>query len=323
MKKNNIHTYARNYTNGVYTIKEVEELLSQIKKDRSILEREMDSYWNSMETDLTSSLEHEKYKKEAHVLLSTLQVNKRYKKMQTLFRYAAAIILLLLMGRGGGFLYNQFSFQQDTVYTELYVKNSEHKTITLSDGTIITLNSGSYMRFPSRFDGDTRTVEIDGEAFFNVYSDKRKPFIVRTENADIKVLGTSFNVNAYKADEQISVSVKTGKVQVDMDEMRMDLLPNEEFVLDKASGEIQKRNIKNTQVISWMDGGLYFNKTPIKSVAKTIERIYNCKIEFEDDIDINLYGAHDNQSLESVLKSIQYTTGIKYRYERERIILYK
>lgn len=82
---------------------------------------------------------------------------------------------------------------------------------------------------------------MEGEAFFNVMRDEGKPFIVRTRQADVKVLGTSFNVKAYQEDELIAVSVRTGKVEVDMPESVMRLLPNEQVIVNNANGEILKR----------------------------------------------------------------------------------
>ena len=181
------------------------------------------------------------------------------------------------------------------------------------------------MRYPTEFTSDIRLVEMEGEAFLNVMRDEGKPFIVRTRQADVKVLGTSFNVKAYQEDELIAVSVRTGKVEVDMPESVMRLLPNEQVIVNNANGEILKKNEDAQKVTAWLQGGLYFNRTPISSVIHDLERMYNQEIVLDPNVvfDDYIYGEHDNKSLEAVLNAIQYSTGIRYRTEGNRIVLYK
>jgi len=181
------------------------------------------------------------------------------------------------------------------------------------------------MRYPTEFTSDIRLVEMEGEAFFNVMRDEGKPFIVRTRQADVKVLGTSFNVKAYQEDELMAVSVRTGKVEVDMPESVMRLLPNEQVIVNNANGEILKKNEDVQKVTAWLQGGLYFNRTPISSVVHDLERMYNQAIVLDPNsvFDDYIYGEHDNKSLEAVLNAIQYSTGIRYRTEGNRIVLYK
>ena len=170
------------------------------------------------------------------------------------------------------------------------------------------------MRYPTEFTSDIRLVEMEGEAFFNVMRDEGKPFIVRTRQADVKVLGTSFNVKAYQEDELMAVSVRTGKVEVDMPES-----------VNNTNGEILKKNEDAQKVTAWLQGGLYFNRTPISSVIHDLERMYNQEIVLDPNVvfDDYIYGEHDNKSLEAVLNAIQYSTGIRYRKEESRIVLYK
>ena len=142
---------------------------------------------------------------------------------------------------------------------------------------------------------------------------------------DVKVLGTSFNVKAYQEDELMAVSVRTGKVEVDMPESVMRLLPNEQIIVNNTNGEILKKNEDAQKVTAWLQGGLYFNRTPISSVIHDLERMYNQAIVLDPNsvFDDYIYGEHDNKSLEVVLNAIQYSTGIRYRTEGNRIVLYK
>ena len=144
----------------------------------------------------------------------------------------------------------------DHLLTEISVNHGEHKQVTLPDGTVVHLNAGTVMRYPTEFTSDI--VGRNGRrSFFNVMRDEGKPFIVRTRQADVKVLGTSFNVKAYQEDELIAVSVRTGKVEVDMPESVMRLLPNEQVIVNNANGEILKKNEDAQKVTAWLQGGLY------------------------------------------------------------------
>lgn len=316
----------KRFVDGLYTHDDAERLLNSLQNNRyqAGINEIMDDVWISSEYRLPTSAQKEEYKEEARRLLKRIQKEERRFSFLSLLKYAAMFVAVLSVGWS---IY-QFSWTSeldDLVYTEIRVKKGEHKQATLPDGTKVVLNAGSYMKYPERFISDFRLIEMDGEAFFEVTHDESKPFIVRTKEADVRVLGTSFNVKAYNTDEQVLVSVRSGKVQVDMPEAMMRLIPNEQLVLDRNNGEFRKKNEDVNRVISWIDGGLYFNRTPVRSVVMELRRMYNCEIIFQSGATYNehIYGEHENKSLESVLKSIQYTTGIKYRKEGSKIILYK
>lgn len=289
-------------------------------------EKEMDDCWEELQETATSPEEYEKYKLEARQLLDRIKKKDRRINLAPVLKYTAVIALILALGTGIYLIVaNITAGQADPVYAELYAANGERKSIILPDGSEATLNAGSRLRYPSQFTGDTRTIEIDGEAFLKVRPDKEKTFIVKTQQLDVKVLGTSFNIKAYNSDPHASVSVRTGKVQIEMEDANMNLLPDEMVILNKTNREIEKRKIESRKISSWTTGELYFNKTPISVVAKELERYYNRTIEIEDKETIKelVYGEHSNENLESVLKSLEYVSGIKNRKEGDKIILYK
>ncbi|MDR3058171.1 MAG: FecR domain-containing protein [Prevotella sp.] len=323
----NIKDILNKFTHGLYTKDDVEFLVDYLMKERPLpeLSQEMDNVWGSLESVETSVEEQKEYLDDAQKLLYTLNSNKPKAKKVNLRRilsYAAALAIIAVSAWG---IYMSRHFSDEVLYTEVRVDNGIHKNVVLPDGTEVMLNAGSYIKYPQRFAGDIRNIEIDGEAFFKVVRDETKPFVVYTDKASVKVLGTSFNVKSYNSDKQLTVSVKSGKVQVDTDDAMARLIANEQLVLDKATGEFQKRNEDAKFATAWISGGLYFNKTPIQNVVQELERMYNCKIKFQEGstYDEYIYGEHDNKSLESVLKSIQHSTNIKYRKEGNLIILYK
>ncbi|MDD2437650.1 MAG: FecR domain-containing protein [Massilibacteroides sp.] len=327
MKQDNrsVNKIIKRYVDGIYTIKDL-NALSNLRQNTESLSEAMDQCWEDSTQISTSAVEHEKYRNEAQLLLNKLKRKERGFRFISVYKYAAAITILLISGLSLFLLYTTIpNRQEEVVYSKIYVANGEKESLTLSDGTQITLNSGSYLRYPSRFSGNKRIIEINGEAFLQVHHDAEKQFIVRTQKVDVKVLGTSFNVKAYDEDEQVMVSVRTGKVQVDLPEASMNLKPDEMIILDKTSGELERRSIDSHKTTTWITGGLFFNKTNMETVAKELERCYNCNIEIENDALKKevVYGEHSNESLESVLKAIAYAVGIKHRVEGDKIILYK
>ena len=321
-----INNLLKRFVDGLYTRKDADDLLKHFHagKYNTEISEAMDNVWEEMEEDEVSSLQHQQYREEARLLLSRIRKPEKRFSFIPYLRYVAIVAVILSIG-WGGFRLIRSNQEKVLTYTEVHVKNGEHKRIILPDGTSVTLNAGSYLRYPREFITDVRRIEMNGEAFFEVTRDEEKPFLIHTKDADVKVLGTSFNVKALDMDEQLTVSVQTGKVQVDLPEAMMRLLPDEQFVMDKTKGEFQKRNEDARLSTVWIKGGLYFNRTPIRTVVNELVRMYNRTIEFAPgaEYDDYIYGEHDNKSLEAVLKSIQYSTDIKYRIENDKIVLYK
>ena len=328
MENNQINSLLRRFLNGLYMPGDIQKLKDTLdtKSGYEEVERTMDDVWGDISGTSPSSDSYRKYAKEAQELLNTTK-QKEYGKRswaKQLLKYAAIICLVFLSGLGAKGLFNRV-VDANVTYIEVMAANKEHKTVILPDGTTVILNSCSSLRYPDKFVADNRLVEMKGEGFFQVSKDEEHPFIVRTTEGDVKVLGTSFNIKSYRDDNLFAVSVRTGKVEVQMEETLMRLLPDECLVYNKKNGDITKRKENVEKITSWIQGGLYFNNTPIQSIVSDLERMYCCRIELDPNcvFDETLFGEHDNNSLESVLKSIQYSTGIKYKKEGTRIVLYK
>lgn len=327
MSNKQLYYTLKRFVTGLYTTKDIQYLKESLKTESGYAEtsKTMDHVWESISTEQPKT-SLESYAIEAKKCLlpqkTTNGVKFEIRIRQTL-KYAATIALLILSGFGANKIYNRIE-QQNIVFITA-TADKEHKGIILPDGSIVMLNNCSSIRYPNKFIAGNRAVEIQGEAFFQITKDKKHPFIVHANEGRVKVLGTSFNIKAYKDDRLFSVSVETGKVEVNVKESFMQLLPNECLIYDKENGNILKRKDNVEQITSWMQGGLYFNNTPIQSIILELERIYGCKIELDANctFEETLFGEHDNQSLDAVLKSIEYSTGIKNRKENERIILYK
>ncbi|RGX81184.1 FecR family protein [Bacteroides stercorirosoris] len=315
----------RRYLDDMYTREEAHGLLSKLRDSASdeMLGELADEVWEEAAAqDFTTGPEREKYKEEAARLLKRIEHKKRTWFHRITKTVAASVAVVCLIW-GGLNLWNDMNRQQ-IVYLEAFTSYGERKRIQLPDGTLLTLNSCSRIRYPERFIDDERRVELEGEGYFQVYKNERQPFIVNTSRLNVRVLGTRFDVKSYSSDEIVSVDVESGKVQVDLPEAMMRLQAKEQVLINTASGEYSKRR-EERSVAVWRKGGLRFNSTPIRDVAKELERMYNCRITFADGQEFSnlISGEHDNKSLEAVLQSMEYTSGIRYKKEGNNVLLFK
>lgn len=315
----------RRYLDDVYTRAEASQLLQSIKDNnhKEILNELADEVWEEagIQQPITY-LEHEKYKKEASWLLKGIEHRKRtwFRKVAMVAASVAAVVAIV----AGSISYFRYVNEPQVVFAEVTTSFGEKRQVELPDGTVLVLNSCSRVRYPHHFTGDIRGVELEGEGYFQVARNEAMPFIVKTGRLDVRVLGTRFDVKSYSTDEIISVSVESGKVQVDLPEAMMRLTAKEHVMINTVSGEYSKTK-EERGVAAWTTGSLLFHCTPIRDVAKELERVYNCRITFAtgQKFDNLITGEHDNKSLDSVLKSIAFISDIKYRKEGRDILLYK
>lgn len=316
----------RRYLDDIYTLDEASQLLQSIKdaENQDILDELSAEVWEESGTQHPATdLEREKYKKEARQLLKHLEHKKRtwFRRVSAIAVSAAAVIAIVI----GSVNFFRYMNEQEVTFAEISTSFGEKRQVTLPDGTVLVLNSCSQVRYPNHFVGDIRKVELEGEGYFRVARNEEMPFIVKTKRLDVQVLGTRFDVKSYSTDEIVSVSVESGKVQVDLPEAMMRLTAKEQVLINTVSGEYSKKK-EERGVAIWMKGGLRFHSTPIRDVAKELERVYNCRITFAPGQDFNnlITGEHDNKSLEAVLQSIEFISGdIKYKKEGVNVLLYK
>ncbi|MEL7588780.1 MAG: FecR family protein [Prolixibacteraceae bacterium] len=189
--------------------------------------------------------------------------------------------------------------------------------IELGDGSKVWLNNGSKLKYPSRFNGKNRKVFLTGEAYFDVASNKKIPFIVGTENIDIKVTGTAFNVMAYPDDPVIETALVEGEVVLykrGSSKSFKIMAPDEvlkyntyQHTYTVDSGNVGKH-------ISWKDGMLTFKNDAIEQVAQKLARWYNVDVSFSDikAKEFTYTATFADESLQQVLELMQLATPITY-----------
>ena len=168
-------------------------------------------------------------------------------------------------------------------FNRLIVPRGKVFSVRLCDGTVVRLNSMSELRFPSEFVGDKRSVELTGEAFFDVARDTACPFVVTTENSTVCVVGTQFNVAAYAGDEQETVSLLEGCVETIAMGQQMELMPGEQVTVITGIQEMKKSVFNPEEVMAWMDGFFFFEDQPLDVVLKTVGRWYQVEFKFAEE----------------------------------------
>lgn len=211
-------------------------------------------------------------------------------------RVAASIILAFVLSfvvyHNWEFLYNSTVPVTTKTYTTEVGKQLK---IALPDGSEVWLNSSSTLSYTNRFNQKTREVVLSGEAFFKVEKDI-KSFIVHSGNLDTKVLGTSFNVQAYSSSKTIDVALLTGKVWVDHKDENAVLKPGQFISLNKSNeklGVVQNRRV--TEMLSWKEGRLIFKNTPVTEVFQRLQGIYDLSFEIRGNAlkPLTIYGTFD------------------------------
>lgn len=210
-------------------------------------------------------------------------------------------------------------------YNTIRVPRGGEYVLTLSDGTKVWLNSATDLRFPVRFTGKTREVEIIGEGYFDVAKDARHPFIVRSGEMRLQVLGTSFNVKAY-ADETIkAVTLVTGKVQVKAGQEEEVLLPGWQSTWDERERQLDKCQVNVEPIISWRMGMFDFAEMPLEELVVQLSRWYDVDFFFvnQDIKKIRFTGAiKRSNSLKFMLDFLEMTSGVRYEIKGKTVCLY-
>lgn len=204
-------------------------------------------------------------------------------------------------------------------------KPGEKSRLLLSDGTLVWLNSESELTYPPNFNGSEREVSLTGEAFFEVAKNPEKPFVVRSGSLKTTALGTSFNVSSFAEEENIVVSLVTGKVKISSDKGDVYFLePGYQMNYSKSLATASKTNFNIANVISWKDGILVFNKSTFPEVKKKLERWYAVKIDAigEPPADFVITGQiSPNESLELALENLRYGRHFNYRINGKHVTI--
>ena len=230
----------------------------------------------------------------------------------------AAMILIII----GGALITHQILRDTPMESQQTAYHEGGKIITLEDGSRVHLNGNSELKYPNRFSGKQRLVTLKGEAFFEITPNKKRPFVIAANNALVKVLGTTFNVNTHH--KNVEVLVKSGVVKLSpkRDTANHVILKKGEFGIITHT-ETQLSTPPGPNYLAWKTRHLIFSGETMDEVARQINHAYQVNIEFKDDTikKLRLTTTFNQQSLENIMESLCLTFHLKYEKNREKIIL--
>lgn len=236
----------------------------------------------------------------------------------SLFIKVAAVVIIFLTTVFAVF----FTIEKEPIVPQITEINKhtlpgQKSTITLRDGTVVWLNSGSKISYLSNYNDSLRIIELVGQAFFEVFEDKTKPFIVKCRNLKVETLGTSFDVNGYD-NSYIHVNLLSGSVRLSMSDVaehkNLILNPGEYSVVDSNNNFIDKGIFDPKEVLAWKEGRLIFKDASIEEIIPKLELWYGVKIV--NFLSINtekpFTGTFEKENLDNILHNIGRVMDFKY-----------
>ncbi len=304
---------------------------SESAKDKEALDKWLNE--NSQNRELLNSINSNKnlvQEYETMDLFDKESALKRFRekillksRTRALIRWRIAASIFILVGIIGVFYffsgYSLKTNEKSNLYTSVFTENGQRSKVLLPDSSIVWLNSGTTLSYPGDFSDKNRTVTLSGQAFFQVTHKDKYPFSVHANDLIVTVKGTRFDVNAYPDEDEMTVVLKSGKVQLALQNF-------ESFSYTMAPGEKATFNLKqnnsmnisqiNTDVYSsWKDGELIFRNSPMGEVVEKLRKWYNVNIEIEDTEVYNsiFSGTIKNESYEEIFRLIGIACHVDYK----------
>ena len=300
------------------SLREMQQLTVWLKS-KSGFSNWANSQWDSASPNINQDLKEK--------IFTSLQIKvttKRY-SLQTLRqfgRYTAAAVALVCITTLGVYQYTIRMVQQPD--TLVFVDKGQKAKVTLPDGTLVWLNSDSQLTYGAYFNQSERTVQLQGEAYFEVAKDNKRLFTVQTGGLAVEALGTHFNVHAYAQEKELTVTLLEGKVGVYAANKKVILTPNQKAVWNQENHILQTENTPNTTNYTlWMQDQLVFNGRSLEEIGKELERIYNMRIIFQSENIKNhrFNGVLKNTNLNSILQVMSLTAPLMYHFKGDTIYI--
>ena len=241
-------------------------------------------------------------------------------------RVAAAVLILLLplAGYWGGMKKVEDNFSDIMVEAPMGARTK----LYLPDGTLVWLNAGSRIVYSQGFGVSDRSLEMEGEGYFEVAKNEELPFEIKTKELNLCVLGTKFNFRNYADDEEAVVNLIEGRVRLRNELVVSGVLymqPNERAVLTKHTGALVKSEVNVSNSTLWTRDELYFDEVLLKDIAKQLSRSFDVEIEVADSLqNRRFYGSFKivGNSIDEILNTISSTGRMKYKCEGDRYVVY-
>lgn len=274
--------------------------VASLKEEKTV---DIDLAWNKIKSKTIAS-------KEAKVI----EFKSKKKIFFTPIRIAASLTLLL-----AGIL-ALFLNRKETEIISLKTTNQTLEQ-TLPDGSVVFLNANTNLSYPTDFEGDTREINLSGEAFFKVQRNENKPFIIHANGSDIRVLGTSFNVKAYT--KNVKVSVESGKVEFKHKKKQTLLVKGEEAEFEVGKDTIRKAVTLDKNTYAYKTKTFIFEDSSLEHIIKVLSENYHTKIILQNNSikTCRLTTTFNNETLPNALNIIAETLNLKVTTEGEKYII--
>lgn len=279
----------------------------------------------------------EKIKTKAGIIAVALPETNLQKQVniKTLYRRLQGVAAVLIIGLLFLAIYQVAFKKQDSLqnaslkWKRFYTPSRVVSKLSLPDGTQVTLNAASSIRYPEKFTGDTRDVYLTGEAYLDVAHDGQHPFILHTSKMDIHVLGTAFNVKSYATDSSTEATLFRGSIAVTFPEhpdTRLMLKPSEKIVLNNSGYQRTKSELMDSNPMEtlWIKGQFAFRDESLGSIANGLSRKYGVQVNFSNQRikDLKFSGSFEKESLDEALSSLQLVTFFNYSIKGDSVYFY-
>ncbi len=216
------------------------------------------------------------------------------------------------------------SESKEISYNTISTPRAAQFQLVLSDGTKVWLNAASSLRYPIAFTGKERSVELSGEGYFEVAKNREKPFLVKTDGMEVIVLGTHFNIMAYRDETAIRTTLLEGVINV-RHEKQTDLLkPGKQAILRRDNNNMTVSNANINQAVAWKNGYFYFDKSDIKEIMRQVSRWYDLDIVYETQLpDMKFSGKIERSLPLSGIAHLLESSQIHFRIEGKKCIIMK
>ncbi|TKG89588.1 DUF4974 domain-containing protein [Puteibacter caeruleilacunae] len=321
MQEENIHSLIVRLFSGEATSEEkgiVGEWMSLSEENREMYS-DLQEIW--LTTGSSNDYNTEKAVAEFKKKIKTKEV--RVISMTNMLKYAAVVLLLISLPIM--YYWGKESVMPDESFTTITCAMGDKSTITLPDGSVVNLNSGSKLTFKNDFHDTYRMVALEGEAYFSVAKNPDIPFKITTSDIEIEVLGTEFNLKAYPYEPYISTTLVEGSVQINSGSQKTVMKPSQKAVFSRAD---QKMNLYELEDMTletlWKEGRLVFRNESLGDLELKLERWFDVDIEFADDEvkKRRFTGVLNRESILETVTYFGYSEYVGYRIEDNKITFY-
>jgi len=323
MNKENCLNIFERYLSGEATSEEISRLRLFLENDKNLnrwLEDQILNSFNTIDSDIKMRM-LDNIRSQTNYSKKTVAKEHKPNIYLKYFANTAAVLLPFAIILSV-YLYLK---PQETTSFEVVADMGEKAGLTLPEGTKVAINSGSKIVYHSDYNKKSRDIQLFGEAFFDVEHNPQKPFIVQCKDIKVKVLGTSFGIKAYEDEDIISVVLNSGKIQLITPQDEIEMEPNQRLVYNSKTQKTSLEKVNAEDYTDWRQNRLRFENESLETIMKTISRMHNIDIVFEDSRLKNqrFTGTVDNTNIESVLNAIKLTSPVNYDIKSGTVHLFE